>query len=178
MGVIIKDGRGTGESLKVDTDGALLSSSITQTRREHVSEVRGNTFIWNTGPVDLGAGDTVLLVKNNSDEVLHINSIIISSDTMSQWRIFFPTSEVTVTGTTVVGLNMNTASSKIALASAASNETNNSGGDIVCNLFLSANTVAASDLRGIILGKNVSIAIDQIANTTTASVAIIGFFGE
>ncbi len=162
---------------KVNKEGQALTFSITQTELVHESEENGSAYNWSTDLVNIDANDTVLLIKNTSDNHLHIDSIrIANGSTASEYTIHLPTADVTVTGTTVTGTNLNTASSNVASSSAASDETNNSQGNVIETVFLSIDSNIEIGELGLILGKNKSVAIDVVAATTETAVTIVGHF--
>lgn len=172
------DPKGSGvNEQKVNSKGEALAFAVVEDELEAVSEKDGLAFNWSSGSVDVDGTDTVLLLKNTSDKNLHIESISIANGSVaSEYTIHLPTTEVTVTGVTVTGTNLNTASSNVADASAASDETNNSQGDIVFTRFLAVDSESKINTRGLILGKNKSVAIDVVADTSESAVTIRGFY--
>lgn len=175
---ILEDGKGTGSKAQVNKENQLIVKATSQSEIEHSSEEEGLAYIWSTDAINPGAGDTVLLLKNTSDTALHIHSVTISGSTTSEYTIHLPTTEVTVTGNTVTGVNMNTASSNVADASAANTETNNSQGNVILSPFILADTAQNFLLDGIILGKNKSMGIDVVANTTLSAISIFGHYED
>jgi len=176
---VIKDG-GSGTTAKVDSEGNLRTVAITQSEIEHVSETEELAFSWVSGTWNPEAADTILLVKNtSSDETLHIKSIWMSTDADTLAQIHIPTSDVTVAGDTViVGTNLNAASTKVADASAATNETGNAQGNIIWEQEIFAlNGPTVVDFDGaIVLGQNQSIAVDYVSATAVVGVTIIGYY--
>ena len=170
-------GSGVNEQ-KVDDSGRALAFAIIEDELENVSEKKGLAFNWSSDTVDPAAANaTVLLVKNTSDNNLHIESIAINNgSTASEYTVHIPTTEVTVTGATVTGTNLNTASSNVAAASAASNETNNTQGNVVFTRFLAVDSNAVINTRGLILGKNKSVGIDVVEDTSESAATIRGFY--
>lgn len=179
--VIIDDGKGTGRKAEVNDENQLVVKSTVQSELEHESEENGAAYNWGSDAINIDANDTVLLVKNTSDNHLHIERIEISGDATSEYTIHLPTVEVTVTagsgGGVVTGTNLNTASSNVADASAASDETNNAQGNILNSVHLLANTTISMSVSGLILGKNKSVGIDRVSSGT-ASVSIVGHFED
>ncbi len=163
-------------------DGQALTFSVTQSELEHESEENGASYNWSSDVINAGAAnDTTLLVKNTSDTHLHIDSIYITCGSVaSEFTIHLPTTEVTVTagsgGAVVTGTNLNTASSNVADASAASNESNNSQGNVIGTVFLAIDRSQLFLTPGLILGKNKSIGIDTVEDTTEAAVTIMGHY--
>jgi len=171
-------GSGVNEQ-KVNTEGQALVAAVTQTELEHESEENAAGYNWSSGSVNIDATDTVILVKNDSDVTLHIECVKISNgSTASEYTVHVPTSEVTVTGTTVTGTNLNTAKTGVADATAASDETNNSQGNILATVFLPVDSNRDIETPGLILGKNKSVAVDVVAATTEAAVTIVGHYSD
>ena len=132
MPIVVEDGQGTGNKAVVDSEGHLIVDALTFPDIAHVSDVHGKTFFWASGTYDPDAGDTILLVKNTSStDKLFITDIWVSTDIETRVVVHLPTSEVTVTGTTITGVNSNTTSSIVASASAARDEKNNSQVDVI-----------------------------------------------
>jgi len=176
------DGAGVNEQ-KVNKDGQALVFAVTQNELEHESEHSGAGYVWATNSLDLDVGETLLLVKNTSDSHLHIECVKISNGAAAtQFRIHLPTTDVTVVagsgGAVVTGINLNTASSNVADASAATDETGNSLGDSLRTVFLAINGEHSEDTPGLILGKNKSVAIDCITEPGTAAATIIGHYED
>ena len=176
------DGAGVNEQ-KVNKEGQALAFSVTQSELEHESEENGAAYVWATNSLDLDVGETFLLVKNTSDKPLHIECVKIANGAAAtQFRIHLPTTNVTVVagsgGAVVTGTNLNTASSNVADASAATDETGNSLGDTVRTLFLAINAERSEPTPGLLLGKNKSIAVDCITEPGTAAVSIIGHYED
>lgn len=179
MPVQIEGGTGSRETVGVSPTGNRLNvSARADARLYYISRDNGEVYSWASGTYDGTTGDTVLLVKNTGDVRLYIAEIYISSDIETRWVIHFPTSEVTVAGTTIIGVNLNTGSSNVAAASAARDETGNSQG----NVIWSAETQATSapvliDFKdAIILAKNKSIGVDIVGDSAACDVTIVGFF--
>lgn len=172
------DPKGSGvNEQKVDSEGRALAFAVIEDELERVSEHDGLAFNWSSGSVDVDGTDTVLVVKNTSAKNLHIESISIANGSVaSEYTVHLPTTEVTVTGTTVTGTNLNTGSSNVADAQAASDETNNSQGNIVFTRFMAVDSNVAINARGLILGKNKSVGIDVVADTSESAVTIRGFY--
>lgn len=168
----IEDGKGTGNRAQVNSANQLVVKAVAETLFESASE-NGQTYNWSSDLVDIDANDTVLLVKNTSDIALHIESISIANGSVaSEYTVHLPTTEVTVTGTTVTGTNLNTASSNVADATAASDETNNTQGNVVFTRFMAVDTNEKITTAGLILGKNKSVAVDVVADTAESAVTI------
>lgn len=178
--VQLEDGTGTGNKAKVNADFHLLTTAVIETELSHVSKERGQAFVWASGTYDPDAGDTILLLKNTGDKGLHVARIWISADVETRVVVHLPTTEVTPTGTTVTGVNLNTGSSNVAEATAIRDETNNTQGDIVWSGEVqAANDPFPLDLEDALsLAKNKSVGIDFVSAATACDVAIMGHFEE
>ena len=176
----IEDGRGTGSLLGISKTGNRGDvSSRSNERIYYISRDSGQSYMWASGTYDAGAGDTILLVKNTSTtRNLYIKAIWISTDTETRVVVHIPTSEVTPTGTSITGRNMNSASSNAAEATAIRDETNNSQGNIYWSGEIQAatNPYEINFHDGLILGQNESIGIDYVADVGACDVTIIGYF--
>lgn len=176
---IIDDGKGTGNKAQVNSENQLVVAAVTQKEIEHESEENGAAYNWSTDLVNIDANDTVLLVKNTSDTPLHVECVKVSNgSTASEFTVHLPTTEVTVTGVTVTGTNLNTASSNVADASAASDETNNTQGNVLLTQWLAVDKGFTFETPGLILGKNKSLAIDVVEATTEVACTIIGHYAD
>lgn len=176
MSFKIKDGRGSGGEAEVK-NFKLQVKAVIEPELHDVSEEFGLAFSWTNLTYDYAAGDTILLVKNQSDNSLSIDAIIVSSDVATEVIIHIPTAEVTPTGSAVVGFNLNTSSANVAEALAKATETNNTQGDIVSSFRISANNSKTFPLVGsLILPKNKSVGVDFVTNGAACNVSIIGFF--
>ena len=165
------DGGGINEQ-KVKKSGEALVAAVTEGLFEKSSE-EGKSFNWSSKIIDIDAGDTVLLLKNTSDIPLHIESIAINNGSVaSQYVVHLPTTEVTPTGTTVTGTNLNTGKSEVAGASARSDETDNTQGIVIFHPMIGVDRNKTINTVGLILAKNKSVAIDVIAETTESGVTI------
>ena len=141
MGFQLESGAGNGASQVVTDDGRANVSSRSTSRFYFQSRVGNRAYSWTSATYNYDAGDTILLVKNtNTSNALVIHSITFSGDTTSLWHVHKPTSEVTVAGTTVTGVNLNGAFGSAALAEAAADETGNTQGDILYSAYVLSNT--------------------------------------
>jgi len=177
--VIVRD-PGSGEGAKVNKEGQLTVNAITEKSIEHESEENGSAYNWSSDLVDVAAANgTVLLIKNTSDTNLHIECIkVANGSTASEYTIHLPTTEVTVTGTTITGTNLNTTSANVAEATAAADETNNSQGNVLATMFLAVDSNDTFETPGLIIGKNKSVAVDVVVDTTESAVTIIGHYED
>lgn len=175
----VEDGKGTGVKQHVNSQNQAVVRAITETLFEQESFENGNSYNWSSGIIDIDITDTVLLIKNTSDNALHIESISIwNGSVASQYTVHLPTTEVTVTGTTVTGTNLNTSSGNVADTSAASDETNNSQGNIIFDPMIAVDTNIMINTVGLILGKNKSMAVDVVAETTESGVTVRAHYGD
>ena len=177
----IEDGKGSGNRAQVNKENQLIVAAIVEKAIEHESEENGQAYNWSTDIVDAAAADaTILLLKNTSDTPLHIENIKISNGlTPSEYTIHIPTSEVTVGGgATITGTNLNTTSSNVADASAQSNETGNVQGNVIGTVFLAIDRDAVFETPGLILGKNISVGVDVVADATECAVTITGHYAD
>ena len=77
MSIIVKDGTGTGQSLKIDANNRAETNAVTEGFADHAAE-SGDKFNINTGDITL-TDDTItstLYIKNNEDSDLVITALI------------------------------------------------------------------------------------------------------
>jgi len=178
MGIQIEDGKGRGFTAQVDSEGHFVVDALTLTDMAHTSEEHGLAFAWASQTYDPDAGDTILLVKNTSStRKLFIKGITLSCDTDTRVIIHLPTTEVTPTGTTIVGVNLNTNSNNVAETTAIRDETNNTQGDVIWSgeIHAAQNPVQPELFGSIILGQNKSIGVDFVSASTAGDVTIVGY---
>jgi hypothetical protein len=175
--VLVEDGKGTGIKVGVNKAHQLNVHAITNPFLQYESEANGNAYTWCSGIVSGStAGDTILLLKNTSVGLLHIDRIDISCLTAEIFTVHIPSTVVTVTGTTVSGVNLNSSSGNIAEASAASDETDNTQGSVLSVVQLAANSPHTIDVRGLFLDKNKSLAVDVTTGGINVSCTIYGHY--
>lgn len=175
----IRDGA-TGIGAKVLKDGELLVRAVTEDDIEHVSETAGQAYAWVSQNLDIDAADTLLLLHNTADTNLHINRLIISAgNAITRYEIHIITDATTPVGGAITGFNLNTGSSNVADALAKSDETaNSSQGTVIYDISLLARTTLVVETSGLILAKNVAIGVDQVSESDSGNVTIIGHYEE
>jgi len=182
MPIILEDGKGSGSKAEINTENQLVVAAVTQSELEHESEENSEAYNWSTDLVDAAAADaTILLLKNTSDTPLHIESIAIANGALAtEYTIHLPTAEVTVAGGTVVtGTNLNTGGvSKVADASAQSNETGNVQGNVIGTVWLAVDRHHQIFTPGLILGKNKSLGVDVVLDAAESAVTFIGHYAD
>lgn len=177
--MIIEDGTGRGFKQKVNKDNQAVVRAVTEQEIEHSAAEDGEAYIWTSQNLDIDAGDTLLLVKNTSELTLHLSSIFLSAGNVAtRYEIHVVTVDITPAGNAVTGFNMNTGSGNVADAVAKSDETANTQGTVIYDINLLANTTFPLPAHGIILTKNISIAVDQVTESTSGNVTILGHYEE
>jgi len=176
---VIRDGTGQNFDAQVNDDNQLVVKAIIESEAAFVSGQKGQAFVWASQTYSAAQDDTILLVKNTSGtEELHIEAIWLSANADTRVLIHLPTTNVTVAGTTITGVNLNTGSSNVAEAEAARDETGNSLGDVIWSGEIQAIDlpimIAFED--ALILKKNKSVAIDFTVAATACDVTIVGHY--
>jgi hypothetical protein len=167
----------TSRGSNVTTDGAQLVQAITESGLEFISERKGLSFSWASETYDPDAGDTILLVKNTSSTLdLHIDNVWLSCDTDTRVVIHLVTADVTVAGTTITGINLNTGSTAVAEASAARDETGNTQGSVIWSgeIYAAGPPVEVDFRSAVILNTDKSIGVDFVSASTAGDVTIMG----
>ena len=164
---------------KVRQEGQAEVFAISVNEFENVSARSRLAFSWSIVPAAMANADTPLLVQNDSDTlVLHIEEVIIETDTLSLCQIHL-TDRAALTpagGTSVVGVCLNQTAPRVAPAIAFADEQNNAQGNIIWQHELAADAGETVELHGaVLLAKGQSMAVDLTA-AGTASCTIFGFF--
>lgn len=183
--VFIKDPNGGDASALRIVDGHALTQSFTETEFEHTSEHDSLAFTWTIVAADFEAATTLLLLQNNSDDlILHIDHIVVSTDNASIIQIHVIDAAATLSGgTAVVGFCLNRKAPRLAttLSTARSNETGNSTqGTIVVAPQILASTPIPINFGGAIgLPNGAAIGVDLVtASTSLATCTITGHYKE
>jgi len=176
----IEDGKGTGNRAEVNKENQLVVSATVASELEHESEANGSAYNWSSDIVSIDNADTVLLVKNTSDTPLHIEYVEVANGTTpSEYTLHLPTSEVTLSGGSVVtGTNLNTGSSNVADALSRSDEEGNTQGNVIGTAWLAADSNHKWLTPGLILGKNKSVGVDLVLASTETAVTIVGHYED
>lgn len=180
--MLIEDGMGSSTMAVVDANRL----SVTTSSAMHQATLRGDAFSWNAVSYDITAADTLLCVRNLSPKrLLVINRLYMYTDVPGSYDVHIQTISTTFTsahGAAVVGVNLNTSSSKVADADATSDEEAIAAQGTVI-LTLMSNELATDQFAvdyptndAIILGTNGRIAIDATAAAAVCECTISGYF--
>ena len=177
MGIQIEDGLGTGQSARV-SENRLETSSRMNPRIAYISRDKGDAYAW-VHSYDYDAGDTILLVSNNSTtQDLYIHKINVGSDTATKYTVHSP-AYPTLAGTSITGVNLNRTSGKTAEAEAYGDETGNTQANVLYEGHVQANEDKEIETRAdIILGYRDVIAVDLETAGTSGIVTIVGYFED
>lgn len=152
----------------------------------HEATLKGDAYSWNSISADLAAGDTALLVGNESKtRFLVIHSCYIACD-LPTFVDFHLTHPGTWAGTAVTGVNLNRGSNNTADATAYTDETGASQGDIILTGAATEHTVGQESTvepvtynfeDSIILAEHDCFGVDVVGNTAARfECTITGYF--
>ena len=180
--MLIEDGTGSGSKLGVKK-GEVLVTTMSAIQK---ATLRGDAYAWNAVSYDITAADTILTVRNTSqDRLLVINRLYMWTDVPGSYDIHIQTIATafsTSNGAVVTGVNLNTSSAKVADAGAISDEEAiTSQGSIILTLMSNEATADQFAINfptndAIVLGTNGRIAIDAAAASAACEATIIGYF--
>lgn len=154
----------------------------------HAASLKGNAYIWNAVSADHGATDNSILVANiSSDQNLVIHSVIFQADVAGQLDFkMCSVTGLTLAGTAIVGINLNSASGKKAPASAFGDETQSAATDILWTWYPHLHTVGEATTGGmvviplndsIIVGYDKAFGFDTILESEAGyEASVIGYF--
>jgi len=163
---------------RITSEGLLRTYTVNESEVSHVSKVEKEAYSWSVS-YNGGAADTILWLRNdNTAKDLIIETIVVgNSTTRSEFAVHCPVN-ATPAGTTVVGVNLNRGSGKVALATAVSDETNNAQLNVITRGKLFGNMELIPVNGAIILGYQDCIAVDFVAASTIAIATIKGYYHE
>jgi hypothetical protein len=174
--MLIDDGKGRGYKAEVDEHNHLWAHAVAELAIADASEKNGDAYAW-TASADIDATDSIIWLRNDSTtQNLIIDTISVSSDVAGSWFIYCP-ENVTPDGTTVTGVNLNRASSKVALATCKRDNTT----AVLANYIFYGHNQAAQtvvmQLRGaLVLGYLDCVAVDITTEPALAQCTILGYF--
>lgn len=179
----IEDGR-TGRTVEVNDYSQMMVEAAAKSAFAKASE-RGDAFSWTAVSADIDAGDTALLVCNDSQErKLRITQVYGWCDVAQQFKVHVP-AYPTLAGTAVVGVCLNRKLLKTAPATAKADETGNTFAAANTILTMRNNEVGTDqfeckfDFEGaLILGYHDSVAIDLVAEPGAFECSIYGYFED
>ena len=175
----ITDGTGGGYAAGVTSDNRLRTYSGQESEIAFQSRVNENAYVW-TMSADLGADKCAIYLRNDSDTPLLIDKIFIWGSAAATFEVYVGTNKITVAGTAVTGVNLNTESSEIADATCTHTET---GADAGGTLTLVQTIQAGAAQKEIVewngalsLGRLGEIAVNVVTDIALTSVTILGYF--
>ncbi len=178
MGFPIEDATGSAFGAEVTKENKLMVQSVTEPNFLHKNEDEKKAYVWNYPEYDNAGGDTVMFLRNDSSEDLHVHHIYIYCSVATKAEIHAPASP-TAAGTAVTGVNLNLKSGNVAEATAKQDETGNSQGTIIHTEYVAANTpltLFKEDGYEVILGKNDCIGVDLGQSGGSTWGHIVGYF--
>ena len=176
---LIEDGKGRGYKAEVNDEQELVVRAVTEEEIEHASAILGSAFSWDSTEKDIDTGDTMLFVKNTGDVPLVLDRATFNgSNVICTWTVLIGSATTTPAGgTAVTGVNLNqTFSSQGADAVARADETAVADGSIVDRVKTPVSNTLQHNLHGIILGKGHYVQFNQITESTSGSVVLLGHF--
>lgn len=160
--------------------GEPLVRAISQQQIAHESEL-GLAFSWVSLNADINIGDTILIIRNTSDEFLVMTEITgMPANVSCDYSINLGNATTTFTGgSAVVARNLNQQFvNKVFDYDAHTDEESVADGNQVDGIWVSAVESNTKPLSGIILGKNDFIQINQETESTSGRIILKGFFIE
>ena len=107
MGLIIEDGKGTGQTAGVNSENMLLTKCVTEETQQHVNEVEGESFSIVIDRATDGGNQQFFYMKNESDNDLFVTSIkgFVSADT--EIKVLLGVTGTATSATDIVPVNRN-----------------------------------------------------------------------
>lgn len=173
----ISDGKGRGFLWEVNDEHQGVVRAIVEPELEDAS-TSGNAFSWDSLEIDIDATDTMLYVRNDNSDVIHLDyAYILGSNVVCTWTVHIGAATTTPTGTIVTAVNMNEKFSTVAAeATAFSDETAVADGSLVRRVKTIVDDMKFVSLTGVILGKDHYIQFTQVTESTRGSVILVGHY--
>lgn len=165
--------------IKATSDGELEVRAIIESELEHAS-ASGKAFIWMSTNSDIGAGDTRLFIKNTSDKFLVLSRMLINpANVVCRYDVGLGALTTTPTGTPITAGNPNEIHSTTQESYVAfDNET--AVADTTPMMTVVGNTTSTIliPMDGYILGKNHYTQVNQMTESTSGQIIIVGHFED
>lgn len=131
--MIIKDGHGTGNTVKVGIEGCLNAKAVTVPFQQHINDEDGEGYSVIVSKTPTADGDCFLYIKNNGDGNMYVSSGKISAATDETVQVKIKDVGTPAGGTANVPINRNAGSGKLADVTCQDGEniTGLSGGSVV-----------------------------------------------
>ena len=174
----IKDGNGTKNKVKVNSDNELVVTNL-RCSPMLIATQNGNSYSWRGSmTTSVSGGETVLIVRNRSTRYLYLERVVLSASAGGSFTVFHTNDSGAFSGNGVTAINLNFGHSNIPDGvEAFSDETVNFQTSVMFNAELSTATPSMEfDLSGFILNKNSCIGIDVDDASTEAVVTVYGYF--
>jgi len=146
----------------------------------------GDAYYWLSASADIDAGDTMLLVRNDSQRLMVVEAITIVNGNVAActYDIHVVTNSFTAVGTAVTGWNMRSDKPDAGgLVTAMADETGNVQGRVIQDHIFTVASIwdvltqkDVPALGALTIGSGHAIAVDQITESTAGQVAITAYF--
>jgi hypothetical protein len=168
-----------GTPVKVTTDNRVRTYSGQESEIAFQSRVNGNAYIWSMS-ADLGADKCALYLRNDSDVPLVIDKIYLFGATAATFEIWVGSNKITVAGTAVSGVNLNTKYGTSANVTCRHTETGADAGGtltLLTTIQVGATTKETIDFDGALVVERLGeVAINVVTDIGLMSASIVGYF--
>jgi hypothetical protein len=175
----ITGGTGSNYAVGVTSDNRLRTYSGQESEIAFQSRVNENAYSW-TMSADLGADECAIYLRNDSEIPLLIDKIFIWGSAAATYEIYAGNNKITVAGTAVTGVNLNTDSTKTPEATCTHTETGADAGGTLTLIQTIQSGVAAKETvewnGALVLGRLGEIAVNVVTDIALTSVTILGYF--
>jgi|TARA_R100001530_G_scaffold125327_1_gene93811 hypothetical protein len=142
---------------------------------------QGKAYSWDSGTRDIDANDTILFVKNLNDAPLFLDQIVINgSNVICEYDLGVGAATTTPSGTAAAESNLSPKNTGAADVTALYDETAVATATVSLRFWTTVAGTAAlpiiESLDGYILEKNTYVQVNQVTESTSGSVIIIGHY--
>ena len=177
---IIKDGSGTGNTLRINEENRADVESVTRTIDQHINEIYEKTFSISLDGIDpVGADDYFYYMKNTGTKNIHIEDMMVRSTVAGSVELHHVTGTASFaaeTAITPVNRYLGSANSLTAVTSADTNTTGLTNAGTLCYLRCAvANTDYHIDITSHIIippGQAMALLWDTGTGALTATMTV------
>ncbi len=161
---------------EVNDEGELIVRSVVESELEHAS-INGTAYVWQAVTADVGAGDTLLFIKNLGDTPLILDRAnFLGGNVASLYNILLGKATTVPDAINITGRNLNQRFGDDADVHAVADEDTVADGTLMESIHVPVTVMLEWNLDGYILEKGVYIQINQVTESTAGGTAIIGHF--
>jgi len=182
MGLILEDGKGTGNTAQIKKDNRLAVHSVSATIEHYVNHGEGQSYTAGFSVTPTGAGDCFGYIINNNDIDLIVSTFMVNVASDETIIVKLGDTGTPVGGADITAVNRNAGSGNVADITAQSGVdiTGFSGGSVVASFFVKGgdSSKQIEILSSLIIPKNKIISFYASSGAIAIMLGISAYFHE